>query len=532
MGVRKAIAAMVATVAVLAGTVLSAGLAMAQEPIVMTYLEGQVIGTIDPAKHTDESSLHAVLNQYDPLLYPKDYEGSMEPGPHIATHWDVSEDGTVYTFYIRRGVKFHDGTELTAEDVKFSFDRMMAIARGYSWLWEGVVREVEVLDDYTVAFHLYQPYAPFLSTLIQLFIVNKDQVMANLEPGEFGEFGDYGQKYLEDNVAGSGPYMKERWVRGSEYVFVRFPDYWRGWRPGQVDRVHYKIVLEEAVRKTMIRSGEADMIDQWASVETFNDLKRTPGIIVDEQPSAQLFHLPMNMQKAPTDNIHVRRALAYAFDYETALQYIFDGAVQALGPVPVLAYGHNLDVPAQVFNLNKAREELALAGYKPGELTIDFVYTASVPLQEKVGLMWQASLAEIGVNLNIRPEPWGRITELSTSVETTPHILNVYDTLKYPHADSHTYGLYHPSAHGSYRSTSWMDIPEITETLEEARRAPTEAEQLELYGKAQMMIVDQVPSVYVANPVHRIAYRDHVKGYRYVGLLGFDVAFYNFTIEK
>lgn len=531
MAVRKAMGMWGAVVVLLAGMVLPGGVALAKE-IVMTYLEGQVIGTIDPAKHTDESSLHAVLNQYDPLLYPKDYEGSMEPGPHIATHWDVSADGLTYTFYIRRGVKFHDGSELNAEDVKFSFDRMMAIGRGYSWLWDGVVREVEVLDDYTVRFHLYQPYAPFLSTLIQLFIVNKDQVMANLAPGEFGEFGDYGQKYLEDNVAGSGPYMKERWIRGSEYVFVKFPDYWRGWKPGQVDRVHYKIVLEEAVRKTMLRSGEADMIDQWASIETFNDLKRTPGIIVHEAPSAQLFHLPLNMQKKPTDNIHVRRALAYAFDYQTALQYIFDGAPQARGPVPLLAYGANPDVPVFTYDLNKAREELAKSGYKPGELTIDFVYTASVPLQEKIGLMWQASLAEIGINLNIRPEPWGRITELSTSVETTPHILNVYDTLKYPHADSHTYGMYHPSAHGSYRATSWMDVPEVTKVLEAARRAPTEEEQLRLYKQAQVLIAEQVPSIYVANPVHRIAFRDYVKGYRYVGLLGFDVAFYNFTIEK
>ncbi|MBO8142562.1 MAG: ABC transporter substrate-binding protein [Firmicutes bacterium] len=528
MALNKAVVGLLVVVSVL----MTGTAAMAQSPVVMTYLEGQVITTIDPAKHTDESSLHIVLNQYDPLLYPKDAEGSMEPGPHIATDWTVSDDGLTYTFNIRRGVKFHDGTELTAEDVKFSFDRMMAIGRGYSWLWEGVVREVEVRDDHTVAFHLHQPYAPFLSTLIQLFIVNKDLVMANLQAGEFGEYGDYGQKFLEENVAGSGPYMKERWSRGSEYVMVRFDDYWRGWQPGQVERVHYKIVLEEAVRKTMLRAGEADMIDQWASVETFNDLKRTPGVIVDEQPSAQLFHLPLNTQKAPTDNLHVRKALAYAFDYETALKYIFPGAVQARGPVPVLAYGHNPDVPVFTFDLEKAREHLALAGYEPGELTIDFVYSASVPMQEKVGLMWQAHLAEIGINLNIRPEPWGRVTELSTSVDTTPHVLNIFDTLKYPHADSHTFGMYHPSAHGSYRATAWLDVPEITETLEAARRAVTEEEQLELYGEAQRLIVEQVPSVFVANPVHRIAFRDHVKGYRYVGLLGFDVAFYNFTIEQ
>jgi len=500
------------------------------EKVVFTYLEGQVIGTIDPAKHVDESSLHAVINLYDPLLFPKIEEGSMEPGPHVARDWEVSPDGKTYTFYLRDDIKFHNGDLLTAEDVKFSMDRNLALKKGFSWLWQGVVKETEVIDEHTVAFHLEQPYAPFLSTLIQLFIVNKDEVLAQKQDGEFGEFGDYGQAYLENNEVGSGPYKMKSWNRGSEFVFEKFEDYWKGWEPGQIDEVHYKIVLEEATKKTMLKSGEADMADQWMSIESFEELEKTPGVVVDKAPSVQLFHLPIHTQKPPTDNIHVRRAIAWAFDYETANEIM--GGVQAQGPVPNLAWGHKDDVFVFHRDLDKARQELAESGYKPGEIKLQYVYASSVPVERKIGLLLKSNLEEIGIEVEIIPEPWARMTEMAASKETTPHFMAIYDTLKYPHADSHTYGLYHPDSHGSYRSTAWLDVPEITQTLEAARRAVDPAEQLELYKKVQELVVEQVPSIYVTNPMHRIAYRDYVEGYTFVGLLGYDLWFPSFRINK
>ena len=186
------------------------GLAAAQGPpakdVSFTYLEGQEVTTIDPAKHTDESALHAVINMYDPLLYPKVGENSMEPGPHVATSWRVTDGGKTYTFQIRKGIKFHDGKELTADDVVFSLQRMLALKKGFSWLWNNVLtaEQVRASGPGTVVFTLNQPYAPFLSTLTQLFIVNRDQVLANKKAGTFGELGDYGEAYLGEKTAGSG----------------------------------------------------------------------------------------------------------------------------------------------------------------------------------------------------------------------------------------------------------------------------------------------------------------------------------------
>jgi len=502
--------------------------------VAMTYLEGQEVTTIDPAKHTDESGHHAVINMYDPLLYPKVGEGSMEPGAHVATSWRVTDGGKTYTFQLRKGIKFHDGKELTADDVVFSFQRMIALKKGFSWLWNGILtaEQVRASGPGTVVFTLSQPYAPFLSTLTQLFIVNRDQVLANKKPGPFGDLGDYGDAYLNDKVAGSGPYTMESWDRATTLVMKAFPDYWRGWKPGQVTRVTYRTVKEEATMRTLLMAGQADMIDQWRLPATFADLAKTPGVVVDQQPSAQLYSIQLNTQRAPLSDVRVRKALAFAFDYKTATEQIFRGAPLARGPLPNRVYGHSESVQAYRQDVEQAKRELAAAGIRPGQLTFDWWFPTGNEIGRQVGLLFQSNLAAIGVTLNMKETPWPQVVQASANAETNPDVASIFDTLKYPHPDSHTYGLYHPSAWGSFRTISRYKNDEVTKVLEQARATVDREPQLVLYKKSQDLVVADYPAIFVANPVHRIAFRDHVKGYRYVGLLGYDVAFYDFTIEK
>jgi peptide/nickel transport system substrate-binding protein len=512
-----------------------AGRAVAQSPdVAMTYIEGQVVTTIDPAKHTDESSHHAVINMYDPLLYPKVGEGSMEPGPHVAVSWRITDGSRTYTFQLRKGIKFHDGRELTAEDVVFSFQRLAALKKGFSWLWQGVLSPegVRAAGSHTVVFQLSQPYAPFLATLTQLFIVNKEQVLANKKPGAPGAAGDYGEAYLGDHVAGSGPYTLESWDRATTLVMKAFPGYWRGWKPNQVTRVTYRTVQEEATMRTLLLSGQADMIDQWRLPTTFQQLAKTPGIVVDEKASAQLHHIQLNTQRPPLTDVRVRKAIALAFDYKTAIEQVFKSAVPARGPVPVRVYGHAESVPPYAQDVEQARRELAAAGIKPGQFSFDYYFPTGNEPGRQTGLLLQSNLAAIGIKLNLRETPWAQIVQASASGETNPDIASIFDTLKYPHPDSHTYGMYHPSLWGSFRTISRYKNDEVTKVLEQARATAERESQLALYKRAQELIVKDYPSIFVANPLHRIAYRDHVKGYRYVGALGYDVAFYDFTIEK
>lgn len=502
--------------------------------ITFTFVNTVDIPSIDPAEMNDEASTLCVVNMYDPLLYPKVAEKSMEAGPHLAEKWDISPDGKTYTFYLRKGVKFHDGSELQAEDVQFSMVRMLTMKKGVSWLWSAVLKpeNVKVIDPYTVQFVLNEPYSPFLASLTQLFIVNKDLITKNIKPGEYGDMGDYGKEFLKNADAGSGPYRFESWQRGSQLTMVKFPDYFKGWKPGQIDRVIYKLVPEEATVKMMLKSGEADMVNQWLTAETFAEFKKTPGVVVAENPSTQLFHIAMNTQKKPTDNKDLRLAVAYAFDYEQACRDIFNGAVQAQGPVPKLVWGHNDQVPVVKRDLAKAKEYLARSGYKPGQVTLDYVYVNTLPVEEKVGLLLQSNLQEIGIKVNVIGQPWVKMTEMATKPDTTPHMMALFISLRYPHPDAHTYGMYHPSSWGSYRAASWYKNDRVTEVLDKARRAVTPEEQLRYYREAQALVVEDMPSIYVANTIHRVAFRDWVKGYVDVGLLGYDLAFYNLTIEK
>lgn len=525
------------TLAAMAAVALAATPALVQSQpreVPFTHIETQIITAIDPQAAVDESSLHSAINLYDPLIYPNVEEGSMNPRPHIAESWQISPDGRTYTFKIRRGVKFHSGRELTADDVAWSMDRMLRLKRGFSWVFAPVLDlgATQVVDPYTVRMRLKEAYAPFLGALELFFIMDKNLIMANLRPGPFGEFGDYGASFLERQDAGSGPFRMERWDRATEMVMVRFPDYWRGWKEGKITRVFYKTVTEEATVKTLLIAGQADMVPQWLSAQSFQELKQTPGIVVKEDPTVQLFHLQMNTKKPPLNNVKLRQAISYAFDYDKALQQIFLGGTKARGPVPVRTPGWAPNVPLYSRNLTKARELMAEAGVQPGQVTLEYVWVTALPLERLIGLLLQSNLQEIGIKVEIVGEPWANVVARATKPETTPHITAIFDTLKYPHVDSHTYGMYHPTCWGTFRCMSYYENPEVSRVLEAARRVVDTKEQMRLYQEAQVMIARDAPSIYVANPLHRIAFRNYVKGYRYVGLLGFDVNFWDYTIER
>jgi peptide/nickel transport system substrate-binding protein len=513
---------------------LSAVGVASQQEIVFTYATSQETMTFDPAIALDETELANVMNTYEPLVYP--VKGKA-PKPWLAERWEASEDGLVYTFYLRKGVKFHDGTELTAEDVAFSMDRMLRLKKGYSWLWVGVLDpgDTKVIDKYTVAFHLNEPFGPFIATLVLFFIMNEDLIMANIKPGEFGKFGDYGQEFLATADAGSGPYMVESVELGDRITFRKFEDYWRGWEENQIDKIRWLVIPERATQVAMLKKGDADMVDQWLSPETYKDLAATPGVVVQEDPNPQLYFFHMHNKKPPLDCIYVRKAISYAYDYETTIKDIFKGGVQAQGPVPILMPGHNPDVVVYRRDIEKAKEYLQKSKYSLEELKkmkLTYVWVTGVELERMTGLLLKSNLKEIGLEVEIRGEMWSRIVDMVTKPETTPHFVAIYHTAKYPSPDSHTYLMFHPRAWGTYMSASWYENPKVTELLDKARRTVDMEERYKLYGEVQRIVTEDAALLFIINPMHRIAFRDHVKGYEFMGILGYDLVFYNLRMER
>src|SRR6056297_1458590 len=241
---------------------------IAQKNIVGMSLN-QEISTIDPSKTTDWTESMVIVNLYDTLVTPNP-DGTM--APLIAEDWDYSADGLNYTFNLKEGIKFHDGSELTAEDVKFSFDRMLELKQGYSWLWLDVLNEVKVTDDYTVEITLNRPYSPFVSTLPWLAILNKEQVMANEVEG------DMGQDWLLDHDAGSGAYKFKSWERGNQIVFEKFDDYFQGWRDNSIDEVRARVIYSDSTVLSEMKTGDLTIADHYRALETYDRLDNLEGV--------------------------------------------------------------------------------------------------------------------------------------------------------------------------------------------------------------------------------------------------------------
>lgn len=485
----------------------------------------QVYGDIDPAKQTDYTEAMATTNFYEPVVF---VDSNREITERMAVSWDLEEDGRTWVFELREGVPFHDGGEMTAEDVVYSLDRMMEIQQGYSSLWQGVYEagNAEARDEYTVAIELNKEFGPFLATLVQMNVVDSQTVRENEVDG------DMGQEYLNETTAGTGPYLLEEWSSGEEMIYERFDDYWQGWEDGQIERVRTPIVGEDSTIVTMIQEGEVDMTSQFMGTDNYEAMAEMDHVRVPEESQWQLFHLPINASKPPTDDVHVRRAIAYAFNYDTAVNQIFRGGEVAQGPVPRGMPGHNDDVPVSEQDMDAAQDELEQASYSVEEINeigLEHVYVAGDDLQEQIHLVLADSLSDLGIEIEGRSEQWATITDIAGDSDKTAHLTNIFRTATTPTPDGHTYQMFHPDEHGSYVAQTWHDNRELGDVLDRARTADTEEERTEAYQEAQAMITEEQYSVFVANPPYRIAISDRVDGWTYRGLLSFDFNWHDLT---
>ncbi|MFQ5795429.1 MAG: ABC transporter substrate-binding protein [Candidatus Bipolaricaulia bacterium] len=503
-----------------------------QAETVFTYGTTQATMLFDPGRHVDETQSINVFNTYDPLVRPIRIGGQLVIRPWLAESWSASPNAQTWTFNLRKGVKFHDGTELTAEDVAFSMDRMTRIGLGYASLWRGLLGPGDTVaaDRYTVVFNLRQPFAIFVPTLVQFFIVNKDLCLANEQAG------DLCQNYLVNHDVGSGPFEVESVEIGREITFRKFDDYFMG--PALVDKVVWQVIPEPATQVAALKAGAIDMVDQWLTPEVYEDLERTSGIVVQRDSQLQLYLHQMNNKKPPFDDVHCRRAVLYAFDYETAINDIFRGGAQAVGPVPVLAPGWNAALQPYTRDLEAARRELAQCKYSAQELRnmeLTYLWVSTAPIEERLGLLMRDNLKDIGLNIKLESMLWAQVLETTESPETARHFTAIFHTLKIPHPDSHTYLMFHPgtrAAGGNYINVNYFEKPTASDLLDRARVTVDSTEQLQLYAQAQEIVNEDAASLFIANPEHRIAFRDYVKGYTFNGILGYDLFFWKIRIDR
>lgn len=513
----KTIRLALATAALAAATALTAP-AVAQGKLSLVVNVVQIFGTVDPAKVTDYTEYMAAVNLYDGLT-TVNKEG--EVVPQLAESWKVSDDSRTYTFTLKQGATFQDGSPVEAKDVVYTMQRLLALNEGPAYLFSDLVQpeNVKAIDDRTVEIKIDRVYAPFISVTPLILVVNSDIVSA--------ESGEWGEDFLAENSAGAGPYNLSGWTRGAEMILQRYQDYHAGWpndRP--IDELRFVVTRDEATVRALAQRGELGMSSQYQSSETYEAVEKLEDYKLIEATTATGFYLKVNNQLAPTDDVHIRRAIAYAMDYATIREVIYPGGEMKSVLSPLFAEAHLDDLPSPEFNLEKAAEEVAKSKYAGEQpIRLSHAYVANTPFEEEIGLLFKSTLETIGFAVDLQPEPWNRITELATSVETTPHTSQVFYGPTYPSPDSVFFVQYHSRAAGTWSSMSWVRDPEVDSLIDKSRETVDETERNKLYKDIQARLHESMAEIPLLSQLKRMAAHRCLQGYAEVPMQSWDYDF-------
>jgi peptide/nickel transport system substrate-binding protein len=457
-----------------------------ETPNVATYLYYEdPITTWEPAAAPGAAA--GILNNvYDTLLR---YDGmNDEIIPRLATSYSVSDDGLTWTFKIREGVKFHDGTNVDAEAVRFSIQRYIDKGTGGGYMW-GPVESINVVDEYTVEFKLYYPApldliaaAPYAN-----FILSPTAIKAH--PDDW---------LAQGNEAGSGPYMLKEWNLGESVVLEKFPDYWEGWDGPHYDIIDYRMVAEAATRRQLIEKGDADVAIK-LSPEDLTVLADNPEVEVVLAPTYAAWGLAFNTQKAPLDNKLVRQALSYAFPYEQVVQYAFSGiGIQARGALASNLWGHGEDLFQYYFDLEKAQELLIDAGYPEGGFSLTCNYLTGDESEKRMVEQYKAELAKLNIDLDIRAMTWDAMWEQAKSavIDDRQDIFVAEGFPDYADPYSLLYIAYRTEEE-VYLNLAYYSNPEFDELIDTAFvvSAVDRNQAAEMYVQAQEMLIEDAPVI-------------------------------------
>lgn len=356
---------------------------------------------LDPAKFLDNESAMVIENIYDGLVRYKDDSTRIEPA--LARSWEISPDGRTWTFQLRRGVKFHDGTPFNAQAAAFSFQRKTDPKHPYYREDFGKmdstlssINSVDAVDDLTLRITLKEPYAPFLNVLAthSSYIVSPEAVM---------KWGDDFNKH----PVGTGPFAFVEWRPKDRIILEANKTYWNG-RP-RLDRIIFKVVEDNKVRQLELKAGVLHVSDGISPAER-DDLEKRGGFVVDAKPGLNVGYLAMNMDRPPFDKLVVRQAVNHAINKAALIKLHYRNmAVPATNPIPPIMWGYNASLKDYDFNPDKARKLLNSAGFPNGfETTLWAMPVARpyMPDPDNIAEAIRANLEAVGIRARIVSHDW------------------------------------------------------------------------------------------------------------------------------
>jgi peptide/nickel transport system substrate-binding protein len=449
-------------------------------------LNSEPLTNWDPAIEFS-NGIHVHNNIYEQLVR---YDAETETvTPLLAESYSFSDDGLTWTFKLREGVKFQNGDDLTAEDVKYSIDRTMALEAGASYIWYPV-EEINVVDPLTVEFKLAfnTPLDLVAATGYAAFIYS-DQCV------------DEENNWIEEGKGcGTGPYMLSSSKWGDEVILEKFDGYWGGWQENSFDTVVFKKVAETATRRQMIETGEATITVE-LPYSDINALKENDDVIVYVEPSLQNLIGMFNTVKAPLDDVLVRQALAYAFPYDEVIDAAIGGyGRQSYGMVPFGLWGWSDKLSQYSTDLDEARELLTEAGYPDGGFGLLLTYTAGNEAEKNSAELYKANLAELNIDLEIRGMPWDSQWELSKSTdpEARQDIFMMYWWPDLPSPYSFLFSTFH-SEDEPFFNLAYYSNPEFDDLINTGNElTATDFETAEqMFVDAQEILLEDAASLFI-----------------------------------
>ncbi|WP_425467098.1 ABC transporter substrate-binding protein [Pseudalkalibacillus caeni] len=479
----------------------------------LVYGRGGDSISLDPATVTDGESYKVADNIYDTLVKFGDMDTKIHPS--LASDWKVSDDGLTYTFTLREGIKFHDGTAFNADAVVYNFKRWMEPEEGqegkfamYRSMFGGfkgdeghVIKEVKALDESTVQFTLNRPQAPFLKNLTMTpFAIASPEAIEK-----------YGDKYNE-NPVGTGPFVFSEWQRNDKIVLKKNEDYWMDGYP-KLETVIFRSIPENSARLNALKTGEIDMMDG-VSPSDVAGIEETPDLKTFTRPSMNIGYLGLNVTRGPLKNKDVRKALNHAVDKQAIIDAFYEGQAEpAKNPIPPSIQGYNDEIEAYPFDLEKAKSLLEKSGYPDGfdmELWAMPVSRPYMPNGQKVAEAIQSTFKEIGVNATIKSYEWATYVEKVIGGEADSFLLGW--TVQNGDADNLLYTLLDKTNIGSSNSARY-ESEEFHKLLVEAKSTVDPEKRNELYNQALKVFHEDVPWIPLVHATPVVAGKKNIEGF-------------------
>ncbi|MFC6760692.1 ABC transporter substrate-binding protein [Sulfitobacter porphyrae] len=487
---------------------LSAGGATAQTPE-NVLIVGQIAEpkSLDPAAVTAVNDFRILMNVYDGLVRYKD--GTLEVEPALATDWTISEDGTVYTFTLREGVSFHDGSAFDAEAVKFNFDRILDESHPFHdtgpfplAFFFSAVESVDVIDPMTVSFTLNAPYAPFLSNLAYPTGLIVSPAAVEQHGADFGR-----------NPSGTGAFKFGEWRSNEAVVVQANPGYWDG-APG-LEAVVFRPITDANTRTAEMLAGGIDLMVEVPPVALGEF--QGDSYSVFEQAGPHVWFLILNAKEGPFADVRVRQAANYAINKEAIVNDVLEGTAEvAVSPTPpAFAWAYNPDLEPYPYDPDRARALLAEAGAEGAELTFYVTEGGSGMLDPvSMGTAIQADLEAVGLKVSIETYEWntflGNVNpglEGKADMAEMAWMTNDPDTLPFLALRTEAW----PDKGGF--NSGYYSNPEVDKLLDAARAETDQAERARLYQQMQVIVQEDAPWVFVANWKQNAVTSDRVEGF-------------------